>query len=67
MQQVFTPYLTVLLLSMEVIHGIMKFAYLYSDVSSMISRELEQLPFGTGKCVIEEGITYIFSSDSNID
>jgi hypothetical protein len=67
MQQVFTPYLTVLLLSMEVIHGIMKFAYLYFDVSSMISKGLEQLPFGTGECVTEEGITYIFSSDSDID
>jgi hypothetical protein len=51
---------------MEVVHGIMKLAYLYSDVSSMTSRELEQPSFGTGECVIEEGNTYIFSSDSNI-
>jgi hypothetical protein len=51
---------------MEVVHGIMKLTYLYSDVSSMPSRELEQLSFGTGECVIEERITYIFSSDLNI-
>jgi hypothetical protein len=46
---VFTPYLTVSLLSLEVVHGIMKLGYLYSDVSSMTSRELEQLSFGTGE------------------
>jgi hypothetical protein len=43
---------------MEVVHGIMKLAYLYSDAFSMLSRELEQLYFGTGEFVIEEAIMY---------
>jgi hypothetical protein len=51
---------------MEVVHGIIKLAYLYSDVSSMPSRELEQLSFGTGECVIEEGITYFLQIQISI-
>jgi hypothetical protein len=51
---------------MEAVRGIMKLTYLYSDAFSILIRELEQLCFGTGECVIEEVITYVFSSDSNI-
>jgi hypothetical protein len=51
-QQVFTPYLTEMLLSMVAVHGNMRLTYLYSSASSMPRRDLEQLFFGTGKWVM---------------
>jgi len=50
--QVFTPYLTVPLHSMEAVRGTMRPMYLHSNVFSMSSRGLEQPSFGTGEWVM---------------